>query len=36
MENLLGDPQLVMETLEYVEGAGRFNLMNRKWDQFDK
>jgi hypothetical protein len=27
VENLLGDPQLVKETLEYVEGTGRFNFV---------
>ena len=27
MKNLLGDPQLVKEMLEYVEGTGRFNFV---------
>ena len=27
MENLLGDPKLVKDTLEYVEKTGRFNFV---------
>jgi hypothetical protein len=27
MENLLGDPKLIKDTLEYVEKTGRFNFV---------
>jgi len=32
VKNLLGDPKIVKETIEYVEKTGRFNFTNRRWN----